>query len=99
MKAQLIKFEISFGIWSELVKAKDFDDLLDNRMQKRQLKSWQSISWIDADDNFIDIHRHFIDDEGMTRREAIDDSLANQEIVITGLQDHNLFLERAKSKS
>ena len=71
---------IKFGVFmqgrivGELVRAKDFDDLMDNKILKRQKKSWMVVKFRDNEGRTISISEQFIN-EGMTPQECIEDHI------------------------
>lgn len=76
MKPRLTKFAVFCNrTIAEIVKAKDFDDLIENRMLKRQKEFWSSVNFKDDEDRTICITREFLDDQGMTFDEVVLDWL------------------------
>ena len=70
----------SFGVFcntiiGEEVRAKDLDDLFDNRMTGRQKDFWSSVKF-KQDDQTIVITREFLDEQGM----SIDDIIIDWEL-------------------
>ena len=69
-----MKFSINSGyIIGELAYADSIEDLLENKLLKRQHRSWQTIQYRDEDDDIIEITREFLDDQGMTLDEVVND--------------------------
>lgn len=60
-------------IVGEEVKAKDFDDLIENKMSKRHKEFWSEVKFKDEDGDVISISREFIDEQGMTFDEVVSD--------------------------
>lgn len=84
----------SFGVFcnrivGEKVKAKDFTDLIENRLSKRLKNFWSEIKFQDDDGNTIVINREFLDEQGMSFDEVVSDWLVNaseddlQEVIQT----------------
>lgn len=74
MKAKLIKFAVFKNqMFGEEVRAKDFDDLLNNRMTKRQRKFWSNVKFTDSKGRNINISREFLEEQRMTFDEIVDD--------------------------
>ena len=84
----------SFGVFcnkivGEKVKAKDFTDLIENRLSKRLKNFWSEIKFMDNYGNTIVINREFLDEQGMSFDEIVCDWLSNasredlQEIIDT----------------
>lgn len=63
---------IAFG---KIVYAEDIHDLLGNKMSKADRKTWELIKYRDEQGRVICITREFMDDQGMTLEEVIDDWL------------------------
>ena len=74
MKTKLKAFEVFCNrVIGETVKANDIQDLFDNRLLKRQEKFWSTVEFVDNENRNITITRHFMDDDGMTLDEVIQD--------------------------
>lgn len=78
MKTLLKPFAVCHSslIIGELFKAKDIDDLIDNRLPKRVLNNWEVISFVNSKNQNISITKEFLD-EGMTIDEVINDWIDN----------------------
>ncbi len=57
----------------ETVKAKDFNDLLENRVTNKLRIFWSEIKFKDEDGNTICIERRFMDEDGMSFEECVED--------------------------
>lgn len=82
MKKKLNVFTVFCNrITGEKVKAKDFDDLIENRMSKRHKEFWSEVKFKDEDGETITINREFLDEQGMTFEEVVNDwkSFASEE--------------------
>lgn len=89
-------FKVIIGITSYDVKGKDFNDLLDNRLTKRQSIYWHNIEWI-QDGNIISIDRDTFEYSGWTREEMIQDCIINQKEIEYLKEDFKIWLEARKS--
>jgi hypothetical protein len=73
MKNKLKSFFIFCNqCWGEEIRAKDLNDLLENRLSKRHQNFWSSINFIDDEGQKIKIQKEFLE-QGMSIDEAIQD--------------------------
>lgn len=76
MKTKLKTFGVFCNcITGYKVKAKNFEDLVKNRMTKRQKEFWSEIKYKDENENTIVIHREYLEEQGMTFDEIVQDYL------------------------
>lgn len=98
MKTKLKPFAVCHSglIIGELIKAKDISDLIENRLSKKILKNWEIISFVDSNNNNINVTREFIE-EGMTLKEVIEDWINNGDVEepILALNPNNSTLTRS----
>lgn len=82
MKNKLKVFTVFCSrITGEKLKANDFNDLIENRMSKRHKEFWSEVKFKDEDGETITINREFLDEQGMTFDEVVNDwkSFASEE--------------------
>lgn len=78
MKKRLIKFAVFCNrMCGQEVRALDFDDLLENRMTKKQKTFWSNVQFKDSQGRTINIAREFIDEQGMSFDEVFHDWIDN----------------------
>jgi hypothetical protein len=64
-------------ILGEVFKAIDIHDLIQNKLPKRVLERWEIISFVDSENRNISVTREYIDEDGMTIDEVIQDWIDN----------------------
>lgn len=60
--------------------AKDFTDLLENVMNKKEIKFWSHVQFKDSENRTIQITRRFFEEQNMTFTECVEDWLAHGDI-------------------
>lgn len=80
-KVKLKPFSVSQNgmILGEVIKAKDLNDLLENRLSKKAKENWSLIQFVDSEDRSISIRREFLD-EGMSIEQIIEDWILSGDI-------------------